>query len=251
MFFGVSTFIQPARFSKVKKFLKFIIGLVLLPLCWAFSQALYSLLKTVPTGTSVWTEWALPTGFAVSSLGFFLLPRPFRTYVLAHEMTHAAWGLLMGAKVGRMKVGKSGGHMMLSKSNFIIALAPYFFPFYTGLVIAVWYAAGFFFDLSGYEPWGMAAIGLTWGFHVTFTVYMLSRHQPDVQENGRLFSYTVIYLANLFFVALWMIAIGAPTVHGAWTILYPETVAVYRDVWNTALAAWMHLKPLFANRTAS
>lgn len=200
-------------------------------------------MASLPSESSGWTEWAIPAGFSVSILGFFLLPRPFRTYVLAHELTHAIWGLLMGAKVGKMKIGRNGGHVMLSKSNFIISLAPYFFPFYTGLVIALWYAAGCFFDLSAYEPWWLAAVGLTWGFHVTFTVYMLSQRQPDVQENGRLFSYVIIYLANLFFVMLWIIAIGSPTLIAAWEFLKPETCSAYLWVWNGLLSGWriLHL----------
>jgi hypothetical protein len=134
-----------------------------------------------------------------------------------------------------MKIGKNGGHVMLSKSNFIISLAPYFFPFYTGLVIALWVAAGCFLDLSAYEPWWLAAIGLTWGFHVTFTVYMLSQRQPDVQENGRLFSYVIIYLANLFFVALWVVMIGSPTFRGAWEFLNSETCTAYSRIGNGLL----------------
>jgi hypothetical protein len=164
--------------------------------------------------------------------------------VLAHELTHAVWGMLFGAKVGKMKVGKKGGHVMLSKSNFLIALAPYFFPFYTGLVIALWYAAGFFIDLNAYEAWWLAAVGLTWGFHVTFTVYILSQSQPDVQENGRLFSYVIIYLANLLIVALWMILIGSPTFSNAWKLLGPETLAAYGWTMDALIAGWNRLKPL-------
>ena len=244
MFFGVSTIIEPASFQVVKKLLKFLIGLLLLPLCWASSRVIFALLQSLPAETSDWAPWALPSGFAVSVLGFFLLPRPFRTYVLAHEMTHAVWGLLMGARVGKMKVGKTGGHVMLSKSNFIISLAPYFFPFYTGLVITLWYGLGCFWDVGRYELWWLAAVGLTWGFHVTFTVYMLSQHQPDIHENGRLFSYVIIYLANLFFVALWVIVISAPTFRGAWQLLLPETVAAYNYVWGAMLLAWGRLRPM-------
>jgi hypothetical protein len=247
MFFRVSTFIQPDSFARVKKFLKFIIGVILLPFCWAFSRVLFSLLQLLPAEPSGWTTWALPAGFAVSAAGFFLLPRPFRTYVLAHELTHAAWGMLMGAKVGKMKVGKTGGHVMLSKSNFIISLAPYFFPFYTGLVIALWYGLSFFFDLSLYEPWWLAAVGLTWGFHVTFTVYMLSQRQPDIQENGRIFSYVIIYFANLFFAALWIIVIGAPTFRSAWALLCPEVFDAYDSVRLAFADGWNLLKSSFVS----
>jgi len=229
----------------VKKFLKLLIGLTFLPLCWAASRTLFFLLQSLPAETSGWAGWALPVGFIVSVLGFFLLPQAFRTYVLGHELTHALWGMLMGAKVGKMKVGKEGGHVMLSKSNFLVSLAPYFFPFYTAVVIALWYALGFFFDLSAYEAWWLFAVGMTWGFHVTFTVYMLSQRQPDVVENGRLFSYVIIYLANLFFVALWMIVLGEPTFKAAAESLSAETLVAYGAVWVAALSIWEKFSQFF------
>jgi len=222
----------------VKKFLKLLIGLIFLPLCWAASRTLFFLLQSLPAESSGWADWALPVGFLVSVLGFFILPQAFRTYVLGHELTHALWGMLMGAKVGKMKVGKEGGHVMLSKSNFLVSLAPYFFPFYTALVIALWYALGFVFDLSAYEPWWLMSVGMTWGFHVTFTVYMLSQRQPDVVENGRLFSYVIIYFFNLLFVALWMIALGEPTLKVAAQSLFVETLTAYSAVWAAALVVW-------------
>jgi len=228
----------------MKKLFKFFIGLAMLPLCWSVSRTLFIHLQSIPAEKSGWVSWAIPVGFAIAVLGFFILPKPFRTYVLAHEMTHAVWGLLMGAKVGKMKIGKNGGHVMLSKSNFIISLAPYFFPFYTGLVIAVWFTVGCFCDMSAYEPWWLAAVGLTWGFHVTFTVYMLSQRQPDVLENGRLFSYVIIYLANLVLVGLWMILVGSPTFAAALTNFQSETVAAYKQVWIMTVKIWRYFRPL-------
>lgn len=245
MFFGVSILIQPVNFFPMKKFLKLTIGLGLLPLCWAASRTYFFLLQSLPVGSSSWIDLALPIGFVISVLGFFLLPQAFRTYVLGHELTHALWGMLMGAKVGKMKVGKEGGHVELSKSNFIISLAPYFFPFYTAVVVSLWYGIGFFFDLGAYEPWWMLAVGMTWGFHITFTVYMLSQRQPDVVEHGRLFSYVVIYLVNLLFMALWMIVLGSPTFKAAAQSLVSETVSAYEAVWAVLLAVWLKLADYF------
>ena len=226
----------------MKKFLKLLIGLFLLPLCWAASRAVFALLTSTTPNASA--GWALPAGFLISVLGFFLLPQAFRTYVLGHELSHAIAGLLMGAKVGRMKVGREGGHVELSKSNFIIALAPYFFPFYTALAIALWVGLGFFWNVSAYEALWLALVGLTWGFHVTFTIYMLSQHQPDVQEHGRIFSYVVIYLANLFFVSLWMILIGGPTFRGTAKLLSAETAAAYSTAWMLILQGWTLVQSL-------
>ena len=88
------------------------------------------------------------------------------------------------------------------------------------------------------EPLWLVLVGLTWGFHVTFTIYMLSQHQPDVQEHGRVFSYVVIYLANLFVVSLWMILIGEPTFSETAKILSAETVAAYTAAQALIIQAW-------------
>ena len=227
----------------VKKFLKLLIALILLPLCWAASRTFFVLLTATSPGAA--GGWFLPAGFFAAVFGFFLLPRAFRAYVLGHELSHALAGLLMGARIGRMKVGREGGHVELSKSNFIISLAPYFFPFYTGLVIALWYGIGFFRDVSFLEPLWLALVGLTWGFHIMFTVYMLSQHQPDVQQNGRVFSYVLIYLANLFLVMIWMILLGEMTFAGSWNIFINESAAVYGTVCSAVMRGWHLLQTRF------
>ena len=58
-------------------------------------------------------------------------------YVFGHELTHALWTWLFGGQVKKMKVSSSGGHVIISKTNFLIALAPYFFPLYAVIVVGV------------------------------------------------------------------------------------------------------------------
>lgn len=222
------------------KFIKMLIGVGLLPFCWAVSLSVYQLYQhSIETeAAQYWEVWALPIGFILWVLLFFLLPRPIRTYVLGHELTHALWALMMGGRIGKMKVGKSGGHVELSKTNFLITLAPYFFPFYTVIVIALYYLLGFFVDVEPYRLWGLAAVGFTWAFHVTFTISMLAEHQPDIQEHGRLFSYTVIYSANLLIIGLWMVIIGTPKITTFGSLLGRETSAAYLFIWTYLLIGY-------------
>lgn len=49
-------------------------------------------------------------------------------------------------------------------------------------------------------------VGLSWSFHVTFTLQSLMTTQPDVQEYGVLFSWTIIYLFNIAGVGLWVVS---------------------------------------------
>ncbi|MDF7800652.1 hypothetical protein P4C99_14335 [Pontiellaceae bacterium B1224] len=222
------------------KFIKMLIGVGLLPLCWAVSLSVYQLYQhsVKATADNPLEVWALPVGFLLWVLLFFLMPRPIRTYVLGHELTHALWALMMGGRIGKMKVGKSGGHVELSKTNFLITLSPYFFPFYTFIIIAVYYLLGFAVNVEPYRLWGLAAVGFTWAFHVTFTISMLSENQPDIQEHGRLFSYSVIYCANVLIIGLWMVMVGSPEITTFGSLIGQETIYAYTFVWNYILIGY-------------
>ena len=71
-------------------------------------------------------------------------------YVFGHELTHALWVWLMGGRVSRFRVGREGGHILTDKNNFLIALAPYFFPLYSILVLALYGALSLFMDMQPY-----------------------------------------------------------------------------------------------------
>ncbi len=223
-----------------------LIGIGLIPLAYATSIAVYFLYQTSVKESlgSGWEGWALPFGFLAWVAVFFILPRPIRTYVLAHELTHALWAILMGGRVGKMKVGKSGGHVELTKTNFIITLAPYFYPFYTVLVIAAYYLAGIWLNVEAYRLWWLAIVGFTWSFHITFTIQMLSEHQPDIQEHGRIFSYMMIYIMNLLVIGIWMIIVGAPRFISFGDLLGRETATAYNFAWHQLARFWIWINEL-------
>ncbi len=117
-------------------------------------------------------------------------------YVFGHELTHALWAWLFGGRVKKMKVTSGGGHVVITKTNFLITLAPYFFPLYAVIVIAVfaighwlwgWERLLVFFDLL---------LGAAYAFHVTLTIHTLQTQQSDITSQGYLFSGVVIFLGN-------------------------------------------------------
>ena len=195
------------------RLLKLLAGLLLLPACVAATLTLTRLLqRLLPEAVAAPHWFALGIGFSLWNFLYFSLARPVRAYVLAHEMTHALWGMCMGARVERLQVSARGGSVTLSKTNFLITLAPYFFPFYTLLVLAFFGLASLAADQTRWLAIWLALVGFTWGFHVTFTVSMLLIRQNDVREHGRLFSYAVIYLFNIAGIALWIAIAASPTV---------------------------------------
>ena len=225
------------------KVIKFLLGLILLPFCVAATRAVLELVRELGVsslGEIARGAWWLAGGFVLWVVLFFALSRPIRTYVLAHELTHAFWGILMGAKVSKLRVSRRGGSVTLSKTNFLITLAPYFFPFYTMLALAVYTGLTYFFDLTTYEPFWLGVVGLTWAFHLTFTVTTLMEHQPDIAEHGRVFSYAVIYLFNLLGIGLWIVGVAHPTLTDFSESLLRETTNVYADVGNLLIQAKGH-----------
>ena len=189
-------------------FLRMLLGFFLLPACWGLARAFGdSVVAVAGTSGGLSIEaLSLIGGIAAFALSWMSLSHPVKTYVLGHELTHALWGLAFGARPSDVRVSASGGSVRLTKSNFLITLAPYFFPFYTFVVIvAALVTCAFFRPLPCLALW-MFMIGFTWAFHVLFTVETLQERQPDIRLYGRFFSWTFIFIANVVIVLLWLAA---------------------------------------------
>lgn len=135
---------------------------------------------------------------------YSLLPKPMWVYVFGHEFTHAIWTWLFGGSVKGMKVSASGGYVYVTKDNFLITLAPYFFPLYALMVAGVYVLGNRLWGWSGIFPLGAFHIllGAAYAFHVTLTWHILQTRQPDITSQGRLFSAVIIFLGNLLVLLL-------------------------------------------------
>ncbi len=223
------------------KVFKFIVGLALIPACVAVTGALtelFRLIQSTPDRGLSPSVWGLLIGFLFWLFLYAVLPRPVRAYVLAHELTHIVWAWMMGARIKGLRVSANSGHVKLSRTNFIITLAPYFFPFYTICVLLLYLALSAFYDMSLYEPVWLGWIGLTWSFHLTFTLSALAQKQPDIQEHGRLFSYTLIYLLNAIMVCMGIVAVTDATWE-QWTGYFLNAaVHAYAWIYTTIRQTW-------------
>ena len=194
---------------------KFLAGLLLLPLCAALTLTLWRalvILAQAPTRLPLLPAFACIAGIAIWAVIWLYLPPLTRTYILGHELTHALWSLLFGGRASGLKVTDSGGSVRVSKNNAWVTLAPYFFPLYTFAVAAAWLLAVWLFPaVRPYAPVFLFWIGLTWSFHLTFTLRFLAYNQPDIREHGRLFSYTLIYGLNILFLTAALVAAGTWT----------------------------------------
>ena len=222
-------------------FLRLLTGLVLLPMCWGFTRSLLDaiVISAGVEGLASAETLSLLAGIVAFALSWMTLSHPVKTYVLGHELTHALWGLLFGARPSDVRVSAAGGSVRLTKSNMLITLAPYFFPFYTFVVIVVALVTYAFLRPLPCLPLWMFLIGFTWSFHVLFTLETLTQRQPDVKLYGRIFSWAFIFLVNVAIVLVWLACTTHLTFAELGGILVRRALSAYTGV---AMFAWSAFK---------
>jgi hypothetical protein len=200
------------------KWAKTFIAILLLPLCLGAAKTLWLVLSRSGQAHNVWV--AMLGGAACWLVVFLSLPKPMWIYVVGHELTHAVWTWVFGGKVKKFKVGSGGGHVVVSKSNFVIALAPYFFPIYAVIVVLVFLLGHLIWDWHRHAPWFHLLLGAAYAFHITLTAHILRTRQSDITGQGWVFSAVIIFLGNILvlLVALPLLSGQAalPTVFGWW-----------------------------------
>lgn len=184
----------------IKKYLKFIIGVLLLPVCFYSTVSLYRQLENIKLllSNQIYFLIGAVTYLILHSLFF----KPMRIYILGHEAMHAIPAWFFGGKIKGFKVSKKGGSVETTKSNFIISLFPYFLPVYTIFFVIIYLIVNVFYNLSDYLYYFIFLIGFSLAFHIVMTVDFLKTKQPDLLETGYLFSLSLIYLVNLCVVVL-------------------------------------------------
>jgi len=177
------------------KWVKMVIAVLLLPVCLGAASALWMVIRTSGSADATWVPFL--AGAASWIIIYLILPRPMWIYVVGHELTHALWAWIMGGSVKRFRATSSGGHVVLSRSNFLIALAPYFFPLYAAIIVAAFVVGHLIWNWAHYLVWFHLLVGAAYAFHVTLTGHILKTRQTDITEHGYLFSAVIIFLGNV------------------------------------------------------
>ena len=225
--------------------LKRVVAVLLVPTGGAMTLTTWETARRlIPDAQAIVTPFAtaFSAGYALWLVVFAFLPKPMRTYVLGHELTHALWALVMGGRVSGLRVRTTGGQVKTSKTNWFITLAPYFFPFYAMLFIVAFLIAHAFVDLARYMWVLLFLIGLGWSFHITFTLMMLlSVRQPDVRSQGVFFSGVVIYLMNLLAIAITATALSSNLTFASLAMSFAHNLAAsYGWSLDKLLALWQY-----------
>ena len=177
------------------KWYKFIIALLLLPLCIGASEAVLRVIRASGDADTIWV--AMLAGAACWLVVYLLLPKPIWVYVFGHELTHVLWSCIFGGKLKAFKATAKGGQVIVTRSNFLVALAPYFFPVYAVGVFGVYAAGNLIWGWTRYAAWFHFLVGMAYAFHVTLTGHVLRSRQSDITQQGYLFSAVIIWLGNM------------------------------------------------------
>lgn len=214
-------------------FLKNIAGVFLLPLAWVWTVSFLASFGREAVHHRFWaTEdfWFFSLGvvlwllFFTGCLATFGEPRGRWLYVLGHEGTHAVWAWLSRGRVSDFKVHRDGGYILTDKPTVLVTLAPYFYPIPCVVLIFLFGLVRLFYRLEEapplveshqflVTPMGVFFLlfGLAWGFHISFTVWMIRRGQSDLRMHGNFFSLVLIYIGNLAFLSLLLVLSASGT----------------------------------------
>ncbi|MFH1646056.1 MAG: hypothetical protein ABIB11_06515 [Candidatus Omnitrophota bacterium] len=184
----------------IKSFLKKVAGLLLLPVCVGVSYAFYEHLGRIRAVTNEQKYFLY--GAIVYLIVHTLFFRPDYLYVLGHEVMHVVATWISGGRVTSFRVTARGGHVRTTKSNIFIALAPYFIPFYTILIVVIfWGVSLIMYTKASYNIF-LWLVGFSLALHIVLTVDFLKTKQTDLLHAGYLTSNCLIYIVNLSIICL-------------------------------------------------
>ena len=154
------------------------------------------------------TLWIIAGGLGYAGAWWFAFRRPgwgalFSTF--EHELTHALFAMLTFHRVvGFRATWRSGGHVrFMGSGNWLIALAPYFFP-----TLSVFAAVVILVAPPHLTEALWVVLGATVSYHLTSTKRELHREQRDLQSVGFIPSLLFIPSASLATLSL-CVSVGA------------------------------------------
>lgn len=141
-------------------------------------------------------------GGLISVVLSYFVKRSIGRVVFLHELTHAIWVKVFGGEVGTILVSKRRGGFVHHRGGYrwalpFITLAPYFFPLIpSGLVLLKLVVK------SPYDNILSFFIGFSLISYYGDLFRVLKTSQPDIHENGVLFSALVIVSLNFLFLCI-------------------------------------------------
>ena len=232
------------------RFLRLVIAwCLLLPLSVVMVYALLtSLYQAGPTMGKLDFWLSEPVWYSILGVGTFsaLIVARFATpilvyiYVLGHELTHAIAAKMCLGKVQSLRIDLDGGYVETDADNLFIALSPYFVPFWMCCWMLILWGINLIYPFPQWESWFYAGSGFWWSFHLYWTVWVIPREQPDMLENGLMFSLLLIMVLNIAILLAALCCFGVITPAG-----YGHHFLIAADrIGDSLQALWAFLRSL-------
>jgi hypothetical protein len=183
----------------------FLYSLIGIPLLFVDGVLIFTLPVRLAQRFTLLQGGFLVVGAAAYFAVHFLLRKPERLYLWGHELTHLVVAKLFFRQVHGFHItSRSGGKVVIDRTNVAIDIAPYAVPIYclASLALALLFGGGHRYAGEIY----LAVAAFFFTMHLYFSVEGFLHGQPDLRRSGRLFSAAVI----LLFLLLWVPFLGAP-----------------------------------------
>ncbi|OGL43793.1 MAG: hypothetical protein A2W05_08000 [Candidatus Schekmanbacteria bacterium RBG_16_38_10] len=133
--------------------------------------------------------------FGISKLGSSVMEF---AEVFYHELIHTVYSIicLKGIK-SFFASDERGGEIETSKTNFVIDLSPYFFPIISVLISLIRPIV-----VKKYYEYLILCAGIGIGLHLSSVFHDLKVEQSDINKNGVLFSFVIIFLLTMIFLGI-------------------------------------------------
>ena len=142
--------------------------------------------------------------FMYGFFGFFVILSVFSHFMFnlfmpfEHEISHGIFVTLTFNKVTALKVFEEGGKIEYQgTSNWLILLAPYFFP-----TVALFVAIGTGFLDPKWKSWGQFWLGVSIAYQLFSTLVETELRQPDLIQSGIPFSVMTLPFLNVLSYSL-------------------------------------------------
>ena len=173
------------------------IAILLGLLTYKLSIILYEIIETIYTHQNFYKHLFIGMG-SYLFLWIFIFNNIRGNWFLTieHELTHTIFALLTFHKIIDFKASNSGGGYMqfsgVGRGNWLITIAPYFFPTFSMIVILFIYISQ-----PQYHYILVGILGYSTIYHIHSTWSETSLNQPDIQEVGIPFAILFLPSANL------------------------------------------------------
>lgn len=214
-----------SKIDTVIEWLKWPVALLMLLLIVPAFQLDFMLVKKM-MNMEYLLNFFLP--FAIVVIFFLIMPSLSGSFfaIVEHELTHMLFAVLTLHKPKGLDINQDvgGSFSFIGKGNWLIALAPYFFPTFTFLLMIglIWYEKIY----GALPPYRLVLFGIFIGYHFIVTLFEIHPKQTDFEVAGPVFSICFIPGANLVIYGM----LFAYLLKG-----WIGIAAYYVQVWHNAL----------------